>query len=369
VDANSQPLNPVAIASEPFYAVTQLYLSLLWVPLQRALRGPLLPGWSLPFEIANDFAKRRTNHIFQCSGENGERIHEARARDRALFVPSPVLAHVSLRHAAEGATPGRWFEPTHPITDMLYLRGGAYAYRPWVHDHLIALIADATNCRAFVPEYRLIPEHPWPAQLDDAIAAYRGLLQTGIDPRRLVVAGESTGGHLTLALLMALRDAGIPLPACAVCLSPVTDPDGGGDSLERNSRFDFLEAYAVRRTAAWLKRDGGANHPLISPLRADSRGLPPIYIQAGGAEVLIDMIQAFVDRARAQGVDVEFDVWPTMTHIFPAYGNRLPEAEEALARIGRFVQKRLAKSLEQAIATEPVTPDYRRAASETRPYH
>lgn len=352
MDGNRQLVSP-AVLSEPFIAAMQLYGALVTVPWLRALRGPQQPGWGLAFEIANTFAKARMNHIFECSGEDGERIAEARLRDRMVVPVSPALLQMDVIEATDSPVPGRWFEPENAVADMLYLRGGAYSYRPLLHDQFIAFLANNTHCRVFVPDYRLIPEHPWPAQLEDALAAYRWLLDSGVDPQRLVVAGESAGGHLTLTLLMALRDAKIALPRCAVCTSPLTDPGDASDSLERNSPIDFLEARMLRRWMRWLTRNGGGKHPLFSPMRADPRGLPPIYIQVGSAEILYGMVCRYVDYARAKGADIEFDTWPHMTHTFMTYGPLLPESEDALSRIGKFVEKQL---LREAAAAEPRAP-------------
>lgn len=340
MDGNRQPVS-LAVLGEPIIAAMQFYGSVATVPWLRLLRGPLQPGWSLAFEIANTFAKARMNHIFDSSGEDGERIAEARARDRMVVPFSPALLRMTVVEVADSPVPGRWFEPAGPVASMLYLRGGAYAYRPLLHDQFVAFMAEATGCRVFVPDYRLIPEHPWPAQLEDALASYRWLLQT-IDSQRLVVAGESAGGHLALTLLTAVRDAGLPLPRCAVCASPLTDPDDDSESLERNSPIDFLDARMVRRWVAWLKRDGGGDHPLFSPMRTDPRGLPPIYVQVGTAEILYGMVCRYVDYARAGGAHIEFDAWPTMTHTFMTYGDLLPESKEAMSRIGQFVEKHLA---------------------------
>ena len=221
---------------------------------------------------------------------------------------------------------GDWYGPEtqREGRTVLYLHGGGYAYYPRGHRNLIALVALAAKARTFALDYRLIPEHPFPAQLEDARAAYLWMLDSGVDPHRLVVAGDSAGGNLVLALLLALRDAQVPLPALAICLAPWTDIENSGASMIANAKYDIVERRMAMTWAQWLCHGADPRSPLLSPLRADLRGLPPLYVQAGDAEILFDMIRAFVARAQQQGAEVTLDVWKSMNHDFQIYGEVMP---------------------------------------------
>lgn len=208
---------------------------------------------------------------------------------------------------------------------------------------MIALITVAAKSRTYALDYRLSPEHRFPAQLEDAFQAYRWLLDSGVAAHELVIAGDSAGGNLTLALLLTIRDAKLPLPALAVALSPATDFDLGtgpmanGTSLCDNEAWDWIDRRMLVHWADWFCSPAQKRDPLVSPIYADLRGLPPIYIQAGGAEILYDSIQAFAQRAREQGANVTLDIWPTMNHDFQMFGYHAPQSREALQRIGAFV--------------------------------
>jgi acetyl esterase/lipase len=166
------------------------------------------------------------------------------------------------------------------------------------------------------------------------------LLESGVSPERLIVMGDSAGGNLVLALLLKLRDSNLPLPAGAVPLCPWTDPGNTVSPVEemaRNDAHDWPQSRMVLRWSDWLCGQSPADDPLIAPIHADLTGLPPIYIQAGGVEILYDQIVRFVERAKSQGADVKLDTWPTMNHDFQAYGDQLPQSREAWQRIKQFV--------------------------------
>ena len=228
---------------------------------------------------------------------------------------------------------------------ILYLHGGAYVIgSPRTHRDLVLRIARASRARALVIDYRLAPEHPHPAALEDALEAYRRLLKSGIDPARLAVMGDSAGGGLTLALLLALRDAGDPLPACAVGLSPWTDLTASGPSMKTHRRKDpLLDPDSIRYYAGLYAPEGDLGRPYVSPLFGDFSGLPPLLIHVGGAEVLLDDSTRLVVKARAAGVKVEFKVWPGMIHVFQALAFILPGARQAIREIGAFVSRHIPR--------------------------
>jgi len=227
---------------------------------------------------------------------------------------------------------------------ILYFHGGAYyAGSIYTHREFAAQWVQTTGFRVLLVDYRLAPENPYPAAVDDAIAAYRWLLAQGISPSRIIIAGDSAGGGLTLAALVGLRDAGDPLPAGAVCISPWTDLTLDGKSMESKAEVDFicqprmLEASARRYFGAYDPRT-----PLISPLYADLSGLPPILIHVGSEETLLDDSTRLVEAAKKTGVDANLHVWPGMFHIFVLVGY-MPEAKAAMQMIVEFVERKTAK--------------------------
>ncbi|MBX3524721.1 MAG: alpha/beta hydrolase [Rhodoblastus sp.] len=213
------------------------------------------------------------------------------------------------------------------------MHGGGYAFHAAVSRRFADMLAALLGLRVFAPDYRLTPEHPHPAQIEDALAAFRHLLACGIDPKDIVVIGDSAGGHLALMLLQALRDAGLPQPMLAIGLCPWTDTGNRGESLRANDRYDLVQGYMALRFGEWLARAGAFTREELSPIHQDFSGLAPLYLQGGGREVLIDMIRDFASVVARQDCDVTLDVWPQMTHDFQAHGRTRPESGEAIDRI------------------------------------
>lgn len=231
----------------------------------------------------------------------------------------------------------------------LYLHGGAYvvcsmlSYRPQQ-----VQVTRAIGARILLPDYRLAPEHPFPAALEDARTAYCWLLSQKIRPERIVVMGDSAGGGLALALLVALRDMDLPLPAAAVCLSPWFDLTCSGASLLKRARADLItDPQKLRQAAAAYLGGADPRSPLASPLYADLRGLPPLLLQIGTDDVLLDDSLRLAERARASGLSVELEVWQHMYHVWQMAGRRLPEAGQAMQHIRDFMQRRASTSLSQ----------------------
>lgn len=312
-----------------------LYWSLLYVSIRRLIRGSLLPNWSWAFEASIHFIKHQTVTAFDMPNHA-----EGREYENSLVFTSPATAKIKIESVNEPVK-GHWYHLKHETNGVtvLYLHGGGYAYYSKAHENLIALVTLAAGSQTFALDYRLIPEHPFPAQLDDALAAYQWLLETGIKPERLVVIGDSAGGNLTLALLLTLRDSKLPLPALGICIAPWTDFENSGNSLKENEPFDWVEKRMTLKWAEWLCKNTDPRNPIVSPINADLRGLPPIYIQAGDAEILYDMIQSFYDKAQTQGANIKLDVWRHMNHDFQAFGDLMPESKEALMRIGQVIKE------------------------------
>jgi len=188
-------------------------------------------------------------------------------------------------------------------------------------------------------DYRLAPEHPYPAALEDCVGAYRSLIDSGVPPRRIVLIGDSAGGNLTLVTLLALKGSGLPLPAAGICLSPVTDLAAKRDASARNVRKDVvlnLPSMSFFHESYLAGQD--PHDPLISPLYADLIGLPPLLIQVGGDEILLEDAEKLAAKAVQAGVDATLRVYPGMWHVWQYFAPFLPEAEKAVEEIGQFVQ-------------------------------
>jgi monoterpene epsilon-lactone hydrolase len=270
-------------------------------------------------------------------------MQEMRAGFALMASMMPVPAEAKSAAVDAGGVPAEWIEMPGavPGRTILYLHGGGYVIgSPATHRSLVARISAATRARCLAIDYRLAPEHPFPAAVDDAVAAYRWLLSQGVERSRLVVAGDSAGGGLTLATLIALRDAGGPLPAAGVCLSPWTDLEGTGNSATDPSVGDPM----IQRDGLleWGRLYLGATdpqHPLAAPLHADYRGLPPLLIQVGTREVLLDDSTRVAAKAKAAGVDVTLERGEGLIHVWQFFGPDVPESVSAIARIGEFVAK------------------------------
>jgi acetyl esterase/lipase len=190
-------------------------------------------------------------------------------------------------------------------------------------------------------DYRLAPEYVFPAALEDAFAGYQWLIKNEkIKPKNIIIAGDSAGGGLTIATLLKLRDSGSPLPAAAIGISPWMDLAVTGESIKKNANKDvMLDFYNLYFMAFLYLGDVDPKNPLVSPLYADLKGLPPTLIQVGDAEVLLDDSIRFADRAKKAGVDITLDIWKDMPHVFQAGASLAPEGQQAIDKMGIFVQK------------------------------
>jgi len=222
---------------------------------------------------------------------------------------------------------------------VYYLHGGGY----WggsinTHREIASRLARAAKARVLLIDYRLAPENPFPAAVEDAVAGYRWLLSTGISPAGVIIAGDSAGGGLTMATLVALKDAGEPLPAAAFCVSPWVDLECTGKSLDSKADADpALNRDNLTYVSRLYLGETDPRTPLASPIYADLAGLPPLLIQVGTAEVLYDDATRLADKAEADGVVVVFDPWEDMVHDWPMFAFLLPEGQQAIDRIGEFV--------------------------------
>lgn len=237
-----------------------------------------------------------------------------------------------------------WTESASGSADrvILYLHGGGYVLGGCAtHRNIAARLALCGDARVVVPEYRLAPECPFPAAVHDAIAAYDSLLDARVSPSAIALAGDSAGGGLAAALLLSLRDSGRPLPALAVLISPWTDLTLSGDSYHTRADLDPIDrVIALRRMVQCYLGGSDPTTPLASPLFGDLRGLPPLLVQVGDHEVLLDDSVRLAQRARAARVEVDLEIWPEMWHGWHLSSPALPEANEAISRIGDYVRNR-----------------------------
>ena len=268
----------------------------------------------------------------------------AERRQATAFAVASPPAGTAVDLVDAGGVPAEWVAApgVSPGRVLLYFHGGAYQIgSPANLRHLVALLSGAAGARALSVDYRLAPEHPFPSAIEDALAAYRWLLASGIDPALIAVAGDSAGGGLALGALVALRDAGDPMPAGAVMLSPWTDLALTGESLRTRAAVEMMvNPEGLPETASLYLAGADPRHPYASPLYADLRGLPPLLIHVGDAEVILDDSTRLAARASEAGVEVSLEIWDEMPHVFPAFAGLLPEADQAIERIGAWLDQR-----------------------------
>src|SRR5215471_17127587 len=238
--------------------------------------------------------------------------------------------------------------------NVLFLHGGGFiSGSPALYRHVTWRIATTTHARVLAVDYRLAPEHPFPAALEDAAAAYQWLLDQGADARRVAVMGDSAGGGLVFSLMLRLRDEGSPLPGAAVALSPWTDLALTGSSLKLNAHADpLLNAEDPPQFVEDYLAGVDPRTPYASPLYGNPAGLPPTIIQVGSDEVLRDDAVRMADRMRAAGCQVELEIWPRMPHVWHVFVPLIPEARRAIERIGSFIRARTGYS----VTTPPAQP-------------
>ena len=281
------------------------------------------------------FAKRRARH---------ETLEQSRRRFLAMeaLIPHPPRGTETITINAGGVSADRVITPaSRPNRHVLYLHGGAYRLgAPSTYRHFTWRVASAAQAQVLVIDYRLAPENPFPAGLEDAVSCYCWLLAEGADPRQIVVIGDSAGGGLALALLLKLRDNGVPLPAAAVVLSPWTDLALTGASFTLNAKLDaMVHAEDVPKFATDYLAGADPRHPYASPLYGDPTGLPPTLIQVSSEEVLRDDAVRMAERMQRAHCQAELQIWPRMPHVWHLLAPILPEAREAIAEINKFVQR------------------------------
>ena len=281
--------------------------------------------------------------------ERNRDIQKARALTARVPFRAKLARGWRIRAEHDAPLDGEWIEPAAPDHAawrrcILYFHGGAYvAMSAQTHRSVTSRLAGWSNTRLFALNYRLAPEHPFPAALDDALAAYHALIAAGIEPNRVVLAGDSAGGGLALALLVALRDAHEKLPAAGVLFSPWTDLAATGGSIAANDKSDalFFGSWIAPEARHYLG-ETPATDPLASPVYADLTGLPPLFIQVGDSEVLLDDSRRVFENARKAGVEATLQIWHGVPHGWQIFAPILPEGRAALQQASEFIAARLA---------------------------
>ena len=272
-------------------------------------------------------------------------IKEARANLEGVSSWVPLPSDTTVEPVVAGNVPGEWVGAPGAATDavILCLHGGGYTMGSSKATHVVAsFLSAASGCRVLCIDYRLAPEYPFPAALEDTIAAYGWLLEQGISHDRIILVGFSAGGGLALSALVSLRDAQVALPAAGVLISPWTDLAGTGESVKTQAEADPWLTDEMNRFHAALYANGkDLRQPLISPLYADMHGLPPLLIHVGSDEIMLDDSKRVAERAKSAGVEVTLEVWEGLWHVFHAFAYRLAEGKQAIDKIGQFIRKKL----------------------------
>jgi acetyl esterase/lipase len=251
---------------------------------------------------------------------------------------------VSCDRINAGGVDGEWIAPADASPDkaILYFHGGGFRVGSVSsHRGLIAQIADTSGCRMLAINYRLAPEHRFPAALDDALTAYGWMLEQGLQPSKVAFAGDSAGGNLVLAAMLALRERRLPLPIAGMLMSPWTDLAATGASYTTRGESDPIhQRPMILALARNYLGQGDPRDPLVSPLYADLKGLPPLLIQVGNRETVLDDSTMFAEKARSAGVDTELQIWDGMIHVFQMF-LEIPEARQAIAATAKFLRRQL----------------------------
>ena len=258
--------------------------------------------------------------------------------ERAKNIPKDVgIEHFKIEHI-----PAEWISIPGANEEKVFfnLFGGGYTLgtlksRRWIPYHL----SRVTHLRCLNIEYRLAPKYPFPAALDDSIKSYKWLISNGFDPKKIIIGGESAGGGLTIATLLKLRELKLSLPAAGVLMSPWVDLTASGKSLINNQKYEPLMMEGIKGMAKSYAQKESLRNPLISPIFADLEGLPPLLIQAGGIEALLDDSISLAEQAKKAGVDVKLEVYENMTHVFQNFGEELSESRKSFESVNEFIQK------------------------------
>ncbi len=315
-----------------YFALSKISIQVIW---HRLIGKPLNSAWPATFEMGVLFWRHQFKVAFLRPNIQGGRVYF----DSLITNVDEDFSVESLASKANEPK-GEWHIIKDIKSDMtiLYLHGGGYAFNSEISKNFARMLAGLLEIKLFALAYRLTPEHPHPAQLDDAIAAYKFLISNGTNPKKIVLIGDSAGGHLTLMLIQALKQSKLPQPALAICISPWTDIKQRGKSFYENDKYDLVQGYMAIKFGKWLQGGTKYTHQSLSPIYHDFSNLCPIYIQAGGKEVMVDMIREFASKLEQQNVDLTLDVWPQMIHNFQFHGNSHPDSKDAFIQMSKAIK-------------------------------
>jgi len=276
----------------------------------------------------------------------GRDIKASRAEmEKAAAKFFPVSDEVTCQPVDANGVSAEWVTPKEDVGEgvILMLHGGGYCIGSIAsYRNVAGNLARIAKRKTLLIEYRLSPEHPFPAALDDAATAYNWLLDQGVKPNHITIVGDSAGGNLTLTTLLRLREDDVALPAVAVAISPWTDLTGSGESARTRVEEDpLIKPDRTNYIAEWYHRYTDIKHPLVSPLFADLTGLPPLLIQVGTRETLLDDSTRFAEAARNHGVEVDLQIWDDMFHVWHYYADWIPEGIQAFEQIAQFIDSRI----------------------------
>lgn len=342
---------PLSLRSSGFLAINKVALS----TYARRIRGvKTVPSWDTNLEIGVKFWVHQFTQALQSSD-----IARGRLVLDSLQTETPDVYAVDCKH--QNTPKGDWYVPHHRTSEatVLYLHGGGYTFHGAMSRRFAAMLAHHIGAPIFAPDYRLTPEHPHPAQAEDAMEAWHYV--TGkVAPEKIVVIGDSAGGHMMLMLLLAIKDAGLKQPALGIGLCPWTDIGDRGASMTSNDPTDLVQGWMAIKFGEWLDPKGTFGRKALSPISYDYSDLAPLYLQAGGREVLRDMILDFADVQATHGTDIMLDLWPDMPHDFQLMDSTRADSTEALKRITQMVKARVDGT--EKVQTGPRTLDLKRAA-------
>ena len=292
---------------------------------------------------ASEALQRVIRMLQERAAEKYSSVEEDRLGYEVMMSQFKLKEDIICERVAAGGVSAEWITAPGAADDrvMLYLHGGGYT-RGSVRTHreCLSRLSRSSRARVLGLDYRLVPEHPFPAQLEDTIAAYRWLLANGGDPAKIVIGGDSSGGGLTVSACVALRYLGEPLPAAGICLSPWTDLESIGESYTTNAEVDpLVKRERLQDMARAFLAGRDPRTPLAAPLYADLRGLPPLLIMAGSIELMLDDATRLAQQAKEAGVDVTLEVWEDMPHNWQLFASVLPEGQQSIERIGEFIGK------------------------------
>ncbi|MGH1368610.1 MAG: alpha/beta hydrolase [Maritimibacter sp.] len=324
--------------SGPLLPRISSFSALMGIGLATTLRHKrgqkMAPDWDVNFEVGIRFWRRQFTKAMAMD----------MARGRVLFDSVQTETDEVYEVSAQPCeTPkGVWYHPKtrRSGATLLYLHGGGYAFRGAMSTRFAQMLAHHIGAPLFAPHYRLTPEHSHPAQAEDALAAWRYVTRE-VDPAKVVVMGDSAGGHMALMLLQSLKAEGLSQPALCIGMCPWTDIGDRGASMTGNDPTDMVQGWMALKFGEWLDPNGTYGRAALSPIEHDYQDLAPIYLQAGGREVLRDMIRDFEQVQRAKGADVRLEEWADMPHDFQLYDGLKQASCEALARICEEIAKRV----------------------------